>query len=221
MGGHMEIMKSATQRRGFTLVELLVVIIIIAILMALFLGVGRGVQQSARYNRAKSEIATIEVALTRFEADYGFSPPIYEIQTNTFYEADPRTARYSNTSRALYFALTGRTSFNATNTNVLIGTNNYPTGRDFITFKESQVFGLGNNATEYLSYFAEAYTNNFDSATFTGIRDPWGNPYGYYFNPTSGRRSLKNEAGYDLWSTGGQTNNASGYTNKWVANWPN
>jgi general secretion pathway protein G len=57
------------RRRGFTLIEILVVVIIIATLAtAIVLSVGSAPEE-ARISRAKSDIATLETALERFRLD--------------------------------------------------------------------------------------------------------------------------------------------------------
>ncbi len=60
--------------RGFTLVELLVVITIIAILAALVLSTAGGIQDKAARSRAQSEIAALSAALESYKADNGDYP---------------------------------------------------------------------------------------------------------------------------------------------------
>ncbi len=62
-------------RRGFTLVELLVVIVILAILMALLLPAINGAMRTARSAAVSSEINQLAQALAQFNTQYGGYPP--------------------------------------------------------------------------------------------------------------------------------------------------
>ena len=66
--------KRQTRRAGFTLVELLLVITIIGILAGAVVVKFRGVAGKAKENRAKADIAALEVAITSFEIDTGDIP---------------------------------------------------------------------------------------------------------------------------------------------------
>lgn len=67
----------AGQRRGFTLVEILIVIVIISILIALLLPALGNIQRRAREARVRSEIASLEKALADFKTTYGVDPPSF------------------------------------------------------------------------------------------------------------------------------------------------
>ena len=64
-----------SQRRGFTLVELLVVIVIISILIALLVPVIAGAVRQANDATVSSEINQLAQALTEFKNRYGDYPP--------------------------------------------------------------------------------------------------------------------------------------------------
>ncbi|MEN6305862.1 MAG: type II secretion system protein [Armatimonadia bacterium] len=62
-------------KKGFTLVELLVVIGIIAILMAILFPVFQTVREKARQAKCQANLHQIAVALKEFRADHGHYPP--------------------------------------------------------------------------------------------------------------------------------------------------
>lgn len=64
-----------TLPKGFTLVELLIVITVIAILAALVLRTAGYVQERGARSRAESEIAALSAALESYKADNGDYPP--------------------------------------------------------------------------------------------------------------------------------------------------
>lgn len=60
--------------RGFTLVEMLLVLVILAVLAAIVIPKFSGRSEQARTTAAKSQISSIELALDAFEVDNGFYP---------------------------------------------------------------------------------------------------------------------------------------------------
>lgn len=60
--------------RGFTIVELLIVIVVIAILAAITVVAYNGIQASARFGAYRSEIQTLNKAILMYHADNGFYP---------------------------------------------------------------------------------------------------------------------------------------------------
>ena len=62
-------------RRGFSLIELMVVIVIIAILMALILPAISGARQRARIAQVSSEISQLDNAVAKFKSVYNVEPP--------------------------------------------------------------------------------------------------------------------------------------------------
>ena len=65
---------NAQKQRGFTIVELLIVIVVIAILAAISIVAYNGIQQRGRDSQRKSDIATIQKALELYHIDNGGYP---------------------------------------------------------------------------------------------------------------------------------------------------
>ena len=62
-------------RRGFTLIEILVVIVIISMLIALLVPVLANIQQGGQVARVKNEINQLSTAIVAFKNTYGTEPP--------------------------------------------------------------------------------------------------------------------------------------------------
>ena len=90
--------------RGFTLVELVVVIGIIALLIGILLPAIRGVVARANWQATSATLSSIESALEAYEADYGtiprFSPDPRSGPNNPLHAAEDRGARLL--ARALF-----------------------------------------------------------------------------------------------------------------------
>jgi len=72
-----------TDARGFTIIELLVVIVVIAILSAVTIIAYSGVQREARDNERKTDIATISRNLEIFYNKNGYYPGIGQLKSNS------------------------------------------------------------------------------------------------------------------------------------------
>ena len=66
--------RTSTSRRGFTLVELLVVLVILSLLAGLVLGIGRYAIASGKSSRAKAELAVLSAALEVYRQQHGDYP---------------------------------------------------------------------------------------------------------------------------------------------------
>lgn len=67
--------KPAPQRRGFTLIELMIVIVVIATLLALLLPAVSSVFRTARDSQVQMEIRSLEQAIASFKTQFGIDPP--------------------------------------------------------------------------------------------------------------------------------------------------
>jgi prepilin-type N-terminal cleavage/methylation domain-containing protein len=92
-------------RRGFTLVELLMVIVVISILVALILPALRGASRNVRVTEVKTEIEALDRAIADFKAVFGVEPPsrivLYE-QASGWTNTDPETRRSKALIRRLW-----------------------------------------------------------------------------------------------------------------------
>lgn len=109
---------NAKQCRGFTLVEILVVIAVIALLAAIIMAVFNRVSKNSLIQRAQSERDQLETAIEGYHANYGFYPPgsglglsttsqlYYELRGTTMSGASFTTLDNSSTVSAILVAST-------------------------------------------------------------------------------------------------------------------
>jgi prepilin-type N-terminal cleavage/methylation domain-containing protein len=85
--------------RGFTIVELLIVIIVIGILASISVVTYRGSQERAQYAKAQTDLKNINDALTVYKAQNGRYPDSYSVVGNFFgwvYSYDRSNSNPSN-----------------------------------------------------------------------------------------------------------------------------
>lgn len=73
--------------KGFTIVELLIVIVVIGILATLVITTYNGVQQKARDTKRKTDINSIQGQLEAFTASKGYYPSLTDMNTVSFRSA--------------------------------------------------------------------------------------------------------------------------------------
>jgi prepilin-type N-terminal cleavage/methylation domain-containing protein len=140
--------------RGFTLIEILVVISIIAILAGMTLGVGGPMMEKAKRSRTQGEIAAIESALERYKIDNG-GYPISDSYPNIEVDGDPKQSNYIVTGEQLFQALCGRKNL-----------KEKAESQVYYEVKQSQV----------------DKESRISSTSNTYLVDPWGFAYGYCVN---------------------------------------
>ena len=151
--------RSVFARRGFTLIEVLVVIVVIAILAGLVLSTAGYIQKKSARSRAEAEVAALSAALESYKVEYGAYP--------TSGAAGP------DGSRTLYQAL----SYSNESLN--------PSGKIFFEPKNTMLDGTNSRTTTYfVDPFGNAYnyvfpgdttrsgTNFFDLWTTAGANPP-------------------------------------------------
>lgn len=164
-------------QKGFTLVELLVVMAIIAILASIVVpNVAKYIRKS-RMTRALSEIKSIELALTNMLADADRS------SLHQLFLPDQVALRLTGTPTPTPYLLTTDQMRYA----IQLYTNAFyallRTGRAAMTDADPDIAGILNNNV----------VNRLGSSYLADIRrDPWGNLYQIYPGPWSGRKIVNN-----------------------------
>jgi len=64
----------ATKQKGFTIVELLIVVVVIAILAAITVVAYNGISQRSRYSIMQQDIATMNKAILMYHSEKGYYP---------------------------------------------------------------------------------------------------------------------------------------------------
>jgi prepilin-type N-terminal cleavage/methylation domain-containing protein len=223
------------QTRGFTLIEMLMVMVIIAVLAGLIMGVSNLAMSKSARTRATGEIKALETACENYKSDNGSVPRAEGITEGTGTGAppidprmhgDPGSASYTLASTFLYQQLAG------------------DDGPDGIP---------GDNGLKVYMEFKPNMLKLDKPAGSTGQKvtalvDPFGNSYGYstaaarmedayrekarlkVVDTTDGstNQGVERETelhgynpSFDLWSTAGTTKNPPNddTRKKWIKNW--
>ncbi len=77
-----------TAQKGFTIVELLIVIVVIGILAALVLNTFSGVQARARDTERQTDVNSVATQLEVYYNDNGFYPTLANLQSDTWVQAN-------------------------------------------------------------------------------------------------------------------------------------
>jgi prepilin-type N-terminal cleavage/methylation domain-containing protein len=181
-----------TARRGFTILELLVVIAIIIALAGLVLATVGYVQKKGARSRAEAEIAAISAALESYKADNGIYPQSSDTNgLDPTSDADPSSLKYTKASLYLYEQISGDTNGDR------IGD-----AKSYFAFKPAMLLPAPPS-----------------TSTVIGIRDPFGNSYGYSTMKASDPTKNGYNPTFDLWSTTGKTTASATDVAQWIKNW--
>jgi general secretion pathway protein G len=133
-------MKTTSKQRGFTIVELLIVIVVIGILAALVITTFSGIQQKARDTERQTDIKAIYSQIEAYYAQNGKYPALGNLNDNTWRSSnmkgldkealrDPRNSSYqlvgalaANVYSYAVFASDGTTACDDTNTDCAVYT---------------------------------------------------------------------------------------------------
>src|SRR5665213_1440885 len=77
----MESIKKRSSNKGFTIVELLIVIVVIGILALLVITTYSGIQAKARNAKRQSDIASLQTQLEAFFSQNGYYPSLTDLNT--------------------------------------------------------------------------------------------------------------------------------------------
>jgi prepilin-type N-terminal cleavage/methylation domain-containing protein len=77
--------------KGFTIVELLIVIVAIGILVLLVVTTYSGIQAKARNSKRQSDIATIQTQLEAFYSQNGYYPSLHDMNSENWLNANMKT----------------------------------------------------------------------------------------------------------------------------------
>jgi prepilin-type N-terminal cleavage/methylation domain-containing protein len=98
-------MNKNSQDKGFTLVELLIVIVILGILATVTVFAVRGITDDSRQNSCAAEQRTIETAIEAYYADNGTDPTATTDLVPTFLKQNPFTTAAGTDLGSGHFAI--------------------------------------------------------------------------------------------------------------------
>jgi prepilin-type N-terminal cleavage/methylation domain-containing protein len=146
--------------KGFTIVELLIVIVVIGILATLVIVTFTGIQQKARDSKRKTDLNALDSHVEAFYANYGFYPTLKDLQTSSFLSTymkgfdpgaltDPKGGAIAATtgSNAYGYTASGTSCSNTTAT-TLSGTPTVPQDNGCTAFTTSATLEAGGTYTK-------------------------------------------------------------------------
>jgi len=172
-------MRTSFSQRGFTLIEILVVVSIIAILASMILGAVTLARKSTYTALAKSTVANLSSQLERYVQDTGKYP-------------GSECRDEENAFPALFEALFGERPPKGK------GGPSAPYGE----VKEDDVVVRDDDAADEDSYRKATNEEFFDPRIPKYMIDPWGKPFVYHENKSRARKPYMHGRNFDIYSTG-------------------
>ena len=183
--------RSRNGNDSFTMIELMAVLLVILVLAGIVLSVSTYVQQRSAVSSAKTQIATIGVALELYKADWGYYPPTTPIRISAsgFWESTNNWIMY----RALSGVDGGKHYLSFRGNQLRLNTAGI---RNLVTGTVNPNGGLTNICDSWgdaLNYFCSPSTvfSNVQECLFTNAQN-----YGYVLG------GQVNKGSFDLWSYG-------------------
>ncbi len=207
-----KIYKNKHPLKGFTLLELLVVIVIIMFLAGITIPIVSSIQSNAKKGVTSAQISQLELALKQFESDFGVFPPDSYTTSDTVISVGgvdiPRDNDLSSGSKCLIFFLGSKFTFSSTSFNDIYG--------PYIEFKRAQIdevtgVDFTDTGTDILIEGVNGLTKVYQ------YKDPFGSYYSYNISPPP---ALNNTASFDIHSYGPDKADNSGVsTSDDITNW--
>jgi len=115
--------------KGFTIVELLIVIVIIGILATLVIVTFTGIQKKARDSQRQTDINAVDSHVEAFYAQYGYYPTLADLQSSSFLSTylkgldpealvDPKAGAIAATTSSTAYGYTATGASGCVNTTV-------------------------------------------------------------------------------------------------------
>jgi general secretion pathway protein G len=205
-----KIYKNKRPLKGFTLLELLIVIVIIMFLAGITIPIVSSIQTSAKKGVTSAQISQLELALKQFEDDFGVFPPDSYTTSDTVISIGgvsiPRDDDLNASSECLIFFLGSKFTFSSPSFNDIYG--------PYIEFKRAQLDEVtGVNFTGNGTDITIEGTNG--TTKVYQYKDPFGSYYSYDSSSPS-----NNTASFDIYSFGpDKTDNSGAPTSDDITNW--
>ncbi len=184
-------------RRGFSMVELMVVIGIIVILAGILIGSLPGIQAAINRNEIKAFLAELEDGLSKYQLDNGIYPLNEPSGAGLDDKAGVQGAGVLYKHLSGDFDLNGEVDFEK-NEKIYVQKLDYHSNREARKPRSTNAGG------EYL------------------VIDAFGDPVRYLAQPPNlprGKERLTRSPSYDIWSIAGADPNEADLENKIIANW--